>query len=137
MDKMKLPITELKREYFDNQLTLSKLNDDEWLSVQHIVQKLNMETFEDYHDFYLNIDVSGLADVFENFRKTSLKYYNLDPCNYVGTSSFGWDAMLLKTGVELELLKDSDMYLFYERGIRGGQIVIFNQYAQANNQIKI
>jgi len=69
MDKMKLPITELKREYFDNQLTLSKLDDDEWLSVQHIIQKLNKETFEDYHDFYLNIDVSGLADVFENFRK--------------------------------------------------------------------
>jgi hypothetical protein len=134
MDKMKLPIDQLKREYFDNQLTLSKLSDEEWLSVQHIIQKLDMKTFEDYHDFYLNIDVSGLADVFENFRRTSLKYYNLDPCNYVGTPSFGWDAMLLKTGVELELLKDSDMYLFYERGIRGGQSVIFNKYAQANNQ---
>ena len=42
--------------------------------------------------------------------------------------------MLLKTGIQLELLKDSDMYLFYERGIRGGQSVIFNKYVEANNQ---
>jgi len=132
--KLGLPITESKREYFDNQLTLSELSDEEWLSVKHIIHRLDMKTFEDYHDFYLNIDVKGLADVFENFRKTSLKYYNLDPCNYVGTPSFGCDAMLLKTGVQLELLKDSDMYLFYERGIRGGQSVIFNEYAQANNE---
>ena len=134
LDKLKSPITELKREHFDNQLTLSKLNDQEWSSVQNIIHKLDMKTFEDYHDYYLHIDVNGLADVFENFRKTSLKYYSLDPCNYVGVPSFGWDAMLLKTGVELELLKDSDMYLFYERGIRGGQSVIFNKEAYANNK---
>jgi len=41
--------------------------------------------------------------------------------------------MLLKTGVQLELLKDSDIYLFYERGIRGVQSVSFNKYEQANN----
>jgi len=52
MDKMKLPINQLKREYFDNQLTLSKSSDDEWLSVQHVIQNLDMKTFEDYHDFY-------------------------------------------------------------------------------------
>jgi hypothetical protein len=42
--------------------------------------------------------------------------------------------MLLMTGVELDLLKDSDMYLFFERGIRGGQSVMFNKYAEANNK---
>ena len=29
--KLKLPIGELKREYFDNELTLSKLNDKEYI----------------------------------------------------------------------------------------------------------
>jgi len=38
--------------------------------------------------------------------------------------------MLLMTGVQLDLLKDSDMYLFFERIIRGGQSVIFNKYAE-------
>ena len=85
IDKLKLPISELKREFFDNQLTLSALSDEEWDEVENIIKQLNFETFEDYHDYYLNIDVNGLADVFENFRETSLKYYKLDPCHYVGT----------------------------------------------------
>ena len=128
IEKLKLPISELKQEYFNNKLTLTNIDEKEWNDVLNIIDKLNIKTFEEYHDFYLNIDVNGLADVFENFRTTSLEYYKLDPCHYVGTPSFGWDAMLLKTGIKLELLKDSDMYLFYERGIRGGQSVIFNKY---------
>ena len=31
IEKLKLPIGELKREYFDNELTLSKLNDKEYI----------------------------------------------------------------------------------------------------------
>lgn len=134
INKLKTPIEELKKEHFDSSLYQSKLNDIEWLGIKHIIEKLQIKTFEDYHDFYLDIDVYGLADVFENFRKTSLQYYNLDPCNYVGCPSFAWDAMLLKTKIELEVLKDSDMYLFFERGIRGGQSVIFNKYEEANNK---
>ena len=38
------------------------------------------------------------------------------------------------TGVELDFLKDSEVCLFFERGIRGGQSVIFNKYAEANNK---
>ena len=53
--------------------------------------------------------------------------------DYVGAPSLAWDATLLMTGVELDLLKDSVMYLLFERGIRGGQSVIFNKYAEAND----
>jgi hypothetical protein len=149
INKFDISIDELKPEDFDNQLNMSKLkccnysweNEykedkiyNEWDYFKYVVKTLDIKTFRDYHDFYLNIDVNGLADVFENFRKTSLEYYNLDPCYYVGTPSFAWDAMLLKTKVKLEMLTDSDMYQFFERGIRGGQSVIFNKYAKANNK---
>ena len=67
-------------------------------------------------------------------RIATLEYYKLEPCNYVGAPSLAWDAMLLMTGVELDLLKDSDVSLFFEPGIRGGQSVPFNIYAEANNK---
>jgi hypothetical protein len=42
--------------------------------------------------------------------------------------------MLLMTGVELDLLKDGDMSLFFQPGLAGGQSVLFNKYAEANNK---
>ena len=63
----------------------------------NVYEQLRCKTFEDYHMTYLKSDVLQLADVFENFRKISLEYYGLDPCNYITAPSLDWDAMLLKT----------------------------------------
>ena len=43
------------------------------------------------------------------------------------------DAMLKKTGAELELFVERDMHLFFEKGIRGGISMITGRYAKANN----
>ena len=42
-------------------------------------------------------------------------------------------AMLKFTKVELELLQDYEMVLFYERGIRGRLCQVSHRYAKANN----
>jgi hypothetical protein len=47
------------------------------------------------------------------FAKTSIDAYKIDPRHNVGTPSFGWDAMLLKTKVELDSMTDCDMYQFF------------------------
>ena len=68
----------------------------------------------DYHDLYVKIDVLLLLDVFENFRIRAGSGALLQ------LAEPGWDALLKNTGVQLELLTDQDMYLFIERGMRGG-----------------
>ena len=60
-----------------------------------------------------------LADVFENFVDTCLKFYKLHPCHYFSSPRLSWDAMLKVTGGELEKNSDIDMYLFIEKGLRG------------------
>ena len=78
-----------------------------------------------------------LADVFENFRKTCLKHYNLDPAHYYTSPGLAWDAFLKETGQELQLLHDYDMLMMFERGIRGGKTHISRRYAEANNKYMI
>ena len=66
----------------------------------------------DYHDHYLKKDVLLLADVFEKFIDTCLKYYKLDPCHYFSAPGLSWNAMLKMTDVKLEKISDIDQYLF-------------------------
>ena len=69
-----------------------------------------------------------LADVFEPFRKTCLRHYNLDPAHYYTSPGLAWDACLKTTGQELQLLHDYDMLMMFERGIRGGITHISRRY---------
>ncbi len=93
-----------------------------------------MGSMGDYHDVYLKTDVLLLADVFENFRETRLKSYELDPAHYFTAPGLSWDACLRKSGVTLELLTDIDMHLMIEKGIRGGISTITHRYSTANNK---
>ncbi len=72
------------------------------------------------------LDVLLLADAFETFRKTCMRQYGLDP-------ALSWDALLKKTGEELEMLADFDQHLFIEKVMRGGISIVSKRYARANN----
>ena len=88
----------------------------------------------EYHDLYLKSDILLLADVFENFRKTCLQYYKLDPCHYFTSPGLSWDAMLKMTDIKLELMTNIDMFQFIEKGMRGGISYIANRYGKSNNK---
>ena len=47
-----------------------------------------------------------------------------------------WDAMLKMTKIELELFSDPDIYIyiFFEKGTRGGISYISNRSSKANNK---
>ena len=75
-----------------------------------------------------------MADVFENFRKTCLKVYQLDPAKFIFALGLAWQVDLKKTEVKLELLTDIDMLLTVENGIRGGICTAIQQHVKANNK---
>ena len=62
-----------------------------------------------------------------------MEYYELDPCHFYTAPGLTWSAALKMTGVELELLKNPDMSLLVDEGMRGGISQISNRYAKANN----
>ena len=129
-DEKQLP----SKESFYSSLKDEHISDDDYKHAQTVWKSLKIKNMGDYHDLYLKTDVLLLADVFENFRKTCLEYYNLDPCHYFTSPGLSWDAMLKMTNIKLDLISDIDMYLFIEKGMRGGISYIANRYSKANNK---
>ena len=89
-----------------------------------------MKNIDDYHDHYFKKDVLLLADVFEKFISTCLKFYELDPCHYFSSPGLSCDAILKMTGVKVEKIFDIDMYLFIEKGLKGGISYIAKTYSK-------
>ena len=110
------------------------ITNDEYNHAKKVWKVFNIKTMCEYHDLYLKSDVLLLADVFENFRKTCLQYYKLDPCHYFMSPGLSWDAMLKMTNIKLELMTDVDMFQFIEKGMCGGVSYIANRYGKANNK---
>ena len=82
------------------------ISDKDYKHAQNVWNTFKLTSMGDYHDLYLQSDILLLADVFENFRKTCLKYYKLDPCHYFTSPGLAWDAMLKMTDIKLELMTD-------------------------------
>lgn len=131
-DERQLPS---KRD-FHSLLTDEDISDEDYNHAIKVWNKFNCRTIGDYHDLYLQLDVTLLADVFENFRAMSIKHYRLDPAHYYTSPGLSWDAGLLMTGVKLYTFNDqqADMHLFTEGLLRGGISMMFNRYSKANNK---
>ena len=70
------------------------INDGEYLTCKKIWQEFDMKNMGNYHIPYLKKDALLLADAFEKFIDTYLKFYGLDPCHYFSSPGLSWDAML-------------------------------------------
>ncbi|CAB4001817.1 Gastrula zinc finger [Paramuricea clavata] len=122
------------KDKFYSSLYESEVKDEDYERAQKVWDHFGMKTMRDYHDLYLETDVLLLADVFENFRKTCLENYKLDPAHYISAPSLSWDAFLKQSGEEIELVSDMDMFQFFEKGMRGGVSHIAHRHSTANNK---
>ena len=83
---------------------------------------------------YAQSDTLLLPDVFENFRNMCLEIYEPDPVYFVSAPGLAWQVCLKKTEAKLEFIKDYDMLLMIEKGIRGGVCQATHRHAKANNK---
>ena len=115
------------------ELIAEDISDEKYKIVQEVYKEFKCKNLADLTKVYVEQDTLQLADIVDNFRNICLENYGLDLFHYISLPSLAIDGMLKITKVELELLLERDMYLFFEKGIRGGISVNTRRYAKANN----
>ena len=121
------------KENFFSIMNNENISNKDYQHAKTVWETFKLKTMGEYHDLYLKSDILLLADVFENFRKTCLECYKLDPCHYFTSPGLSGDAMLKMTDIKLELMVHIDMFIFFEKAMRGGVSYIANRYGKANN----
>ena len=131
--KFKEPVP-LTKECYYSKLNNENIFDSDLVHVKNTCSTFNITNLGDYHDLYVYLDVALLADVFENFRDTSINIDKLDPAYYLSAPGLSWHSCMKRTRIKLELLTDENMLLLFEKGIRGGMCNVIQKYARANNK---
>ena len=129
-DETSLP----NKESFYSNLNMENIDDIDNRHGNNVFKRFKLKNLGEYHDLYVKSDTLLLADVFENFKNTLLKVYELDPAHFLSLPRLAWQACLKKTNIKLELLTDDDMLLMVEEGIRGGICHSIHRHAKANNK---
>ena len=122
-----------KKDFYSN-FNMENIDDIDYRHGNNVFKRFKSKNLGEYHDLYVQSDTLLLADVFENFRNTCLKVYELNPAHFLSLPGLALQACLIKANVELEFLTDYDMLLMVEEGIRGGTCHSIHRHAKANNK---
>ena len=130
-DEEELPV----KSNFYSSLNMDEITGINYRHAKKIFDKFQIKNLGEYHDLYVQqSDTLLLADVFESFKDMCIKVYGLDPAYFLSAPGLAWQACLKKTGVKLELLKDMDMLLMVEKGMRGRICHSIHRRVKANNK---
>ena len=109
-------------------ITLERYNE-----LQQIWESFSCQNLGEFLEIYLESDVMMLADMFENFLENFLKYYHLDPANYVSGPSLSYHAMLLLSNGVIEPYPTLEIYSILQHAKHGGVSQVSTRYVRAVN----
>lgn len=121
------------KEKFYNKLLNEHVTAEDYNHACNVWNTLNMTTLGAYSDLYVTLDVTLLCDIMEEFRKTCMSAYGIDPLHCYTSPGLAWQAMLKMTKCKLQLLTDIDMVLMVESAVRGGITQCVTRHVKANN----
>ena len=77
-------ITRKKKAFYSN-VNIEDITDEDYLHAKKVCKNFEIKNLSEYHDLYFKVDVSLLADIFENFRKMYFEIYELDPTEFISS----------------------------------------------------
>ncbi|GBN96254.1 hypothetical protein AVEN_38661-1 [Araneus ventricosus] len=99
---------------FHSSLTNEGITEADYEHAQTVWKCFDIKNLGEYHDLYVKTEAILLSDIFENFRKLTQNFYQLDAAHMLTSPGLAWQAALKMTDVKLDLFTDINMHLFIE-----------------------
>ena len=98
------------KESFYSNLNMENIDVIDYRHGNNVFKRFKLKNLGESHDLYVQSDTLLIADVFENFRNTCIKVYELNPAHFLSLPGLKWQACFKKkTNIKLKLLIDYDM----------------------------
>ena len=121
------------KEIFFSKLRGGNISDEEYGLASRMWEESGCKSLRDYMRVYLLLDTLLLAEVFEQFRKTVIREYSLDPAHFVSAPGFAIQAALYESKQEIDLITDIDLLNRITNNVRGGLVSVVKPYVKLNN----
>ena len=121
--------------FFYDELKDEPVKETEYQHAKNVWEHFQCKNLKEYMEIYLSIDITLLADVFENYRAFFFKQFNLEVSKYVSLPALSYDCMLKYTKCQPDYVYNPDIYYFLKKGIRGGISMIPHRKFHANNPL--
>ena len=92
------------KKSFYSSLTRENISDIDYRHGNNVFKKFKLNYLGEYHNLYVQSDTLLLADVFENFRKTCIKVYELDPANFLSIPRISMASMSKKSKCKIRVI---------------------------------
>ena len=92
------------KESFYSNLNMENIDDIDYRHGNNVSKRFKLKNLGEYHDLYAQSDTLLLADVIENFRKTCLEVYELDPAHFLSLPGLAWQACLKRNEREIRII---------------------------------
>ena len=94
---------------------------------------MKFKNIKEYLECYLKLDITLLADNFNNFRKTMFDEFQIDPVKYVSAPSLIKDCALKYSKCKIKNIKDVSIFNFVRKTIMGGLSDSINPYVKLDD----
>jgi len=109
----------------------NSIYEKEYKRAQHIWNDFQLKQW--VNTMICILDVLLLADVMNKLRQTCTEH-KVDPSHFYTLPNCSWNVMLKMTNVNIELMRDVDMYNMITKTFRGGLCTTGSiRHAKANN----
>ena len=84
------------KDKFYSTLNLEDISYDDYAHAINVWNTFNINNIGEYHDLFVKVDTTLLADIFESFRDKHIETDKLDPDYFLTTPGLSWWACLKK-----------------------------------------